>query len=380
MSTALAAKQPVAFQGDALQLDQAIAACANEPAVFLIWPPEGAPYLGRTILLRRRLERLLGERSRPSRLLHLRSIARRVEYWRFASRLEASLLMYQLAREHFPDYPRVLRLRQPAFVKLILSNPFPRTQVTVRLSGAESIHYGPFRTRVDAEAFEAGFLDFFQIRRCQEDLDPSPQHPGCVYGEMNKCLRPCQQVVTAEEYASEAARVASFLRSGGESLLESMRAARERLSEEMEFEEASRLHKRMEKAASILQARGDLAADAQTLSGIAVTPSTEPESVELWFFLEGSWRPGITFSLRVEAGKPVSMDRRLKETVESLPPGGKLTLREREEHLSLLAGWFYSSWREGEWVGVRKPASLPYRRLVNAIHRVAKSPAAPPNP
>ena len=46
-------------------------------------------------------------------------------------------------------------------------------------------------------------LDLFQLRRCQEDLAPSPGHPGCIYGEMGKCLRPCQEAVSREEYAGE---------------------------------------------------------------------------------------------------------------------------------------------------------------------------------
>ncbi len=104
----------------------------------------------------------------------------------------------------FPDdYLRLVKLRMPAYVKLILANEFPRTQVSTRLSASRAMHYGPFQSRAAAELFEEQFLDLFQIRRCQENLEPSPQHPGCIYGEMNRCLRPCQQVVSREEYLSE---------------------------------------------------------------------------------------------------------------------------------------------------------------------------------
>src|ERR1039457_1440446 len=81
----------------------------------------------------------------------------------------------------------------------------------------------------------AEFLDLFQMRRCQEDLAPSPAHPGCIYGEMAMCLRPCQQVVGAAEYATEIGRVAEFLRTDGRSLLESIGHSRDRLSQEMLF-------------------------------------------------------------------------------------------------------------------------------------------------
>ncbi len=359
---------------DASTVDERIAECPDSPAVFLIWPREGKPYLGKTSLLRRRLKRLLGPRAHTSRFLHLRPVAERIDYWLYGSRLEANLRMYGLAREHFPgDYTRILKLRQPSYVKLVLTNDYPRTHVTTRLSGSASLHYGPFSTRAAAEQFEAGFLDFFQLRRCQEDLMPSPEHPGCVYGEMNKCLRPCQQVVSVEEYASEAQRVTAFLSSNGASLLDSLQSARDRLSADLEFEEAARTHKRLERVQSVVQSKGDLATDVHKLCGIAIVPSAVPESVGLWPFFDGMWRAGCDFALREEDGSPRPMDRRLREVFESLPPARRITISERQDHIALLTGWYFSSWRDGEWVSFTDPANLPYRKLVNAIHRVAKA-------
>src|SRR5229473_1222359 len=155
----------------------------DRPAVFLLWAGEGKPYLARTALLRRRL-------------IHL-----------------------QLAQQHFPDeWQRIVRLRPPAFVRLTLDNQFPRTMVTTRLG--RGLFYGPFPSRGAAENFNNEMLDLFQVRRCEENLQPSPQHPGCIYGEMNRCLRPCQQAVSIDEYKGEAARVEQFLRTSGASLKE----------------------------------------------------------------------------------------------------------------------------------------------------------------
>jgi excinuclease ABC subunit C len=193
------------------EFDHQLAQVPDRRAVFLIAPKEGAPYIGRTSLLRRRLQRLLGERGQPSRLLSLRSVAARVEFQFTASWLETSLVFHEVARARFPeDYLIRTRLRMPPYVKILLSNRFPRSQVTTRLDASQALYYGPFRTRVSADQFEAQFLDLFQMRRCTEDLEPSPDHPGCVYGEMNLCLRPCQLAVGAQEYASEIERVVRF--------------------------------------------------------------------------------------------------------------------------------------------------------------------------
>ncbi|MGC4054350.1 MAG: hypothetical protein QM757_35150 [Paludibaculum sp.] len=93
----------------------------------------------------------------------------------------------------------MIKLRLAPFVKVLLANAFPRTTITTRLSVSQAFQDGPFRSRVTAERFEQELLDLFQVRRCQDDLKVSPDHPGCIYGEMMRCLRPCQDVVGPED-------------------------------------------------------------------------------------------------------------------------------------------------------------------------------------
>ena len=142
-------------------LDEMLAALPNSDAVFVVWAGDRSSYLAKTSMLRRRLLRILKPASGQGRSLNLREVFTRVEYWLTSSRFESMLLHYALARRHFPDdYLRLVKLRMPAYVKLILSNEYPRTQVTTRLGGGRGIYYGPFRTRASAELFENQFLDF----------------------------------------------------------------------------------------------------------------------------------------------------------------------------------------------------------------------------
>jgi len=282
------------------------------------------------------------------------------------------LLHYALARRYFPeDYPRLVKLRMPAYVKLILANEFPRTQVSARLSASRAIHYGPFQSRAAAELFEDQFLDLFQIRRCQENLEPSAQHPGCIYGEMNRCLRPCQQVVSREEYLTEAQRVGEFLTGNGAALISVASAARDQLSGEMNFEEAARQHKRLERIQAVLALRGDLACDIERLYGVAVAPSSRADSVQLWFVCQGAWQAPLELPLT----SLVSLDQRLRELVGAIEPVTP-PLAEKQEHLALLARWYYSTWSDGEWIGFPGLDQVPYRKLVRAISRVRQKAAS----
>ena len=352
-------------------LDAALEALPNTPAVFVLWPAEGEPYISKTTLLRRRLLRLLRERSQPSRLLNLRHTARRIEYRLTGSAFESAVLLYELTRRHFPEtYLDLLKLRMPPYVKIVLNNEFPRSHITTHLARTPGLYFGPFRSRASAERFEASYLDLFQMRRCQEDLSPSPQHPGCIYGEMAMCLRPCQQVVGPTEYAGEVSRVVEFLHTDGRSLLAAIEHSRDRLSEEMRFEDAARQHKRFEKVQEVLKLRDELARDINRLNGVAVTRSLARDAVEMWFVREGNWQQPQRFDFEIHEGKPVSLDRKLRDTFSAVTPR-KLTVRERQEYLALLARWYYSSWRDGEWLPFESFTEIPYRKLVNAVSRVA---------
>ncbi len=339
----------------------------DRPAVFILWAAEGSPYLARTNLLRRRLRRLISVRDRISRVLNLTGVVDRIEYWLTGSQLESALIHLELAQRHFPeDWPRITRLRPPAFVRLTLDNPFPRTVITTRLG--RGLFYGPFSSRAGAERFEGGLLDLFQIRRCEENLTPSPAHPGCMYGEMNRCLRPCQQAVSMDEYRGETVRVEQFLRTGGASLVESAAAARDRASAEMQFEEAERLHQRVARIGEVQALSGDLARSLDRLAGVAVVRSTEPETIELWFLARGRWQEPRRVSLSETSGAGQSLDRRLRELVER-----RRTHRASPtwNTLLILVRWQGSSWRDGEWIGFESFEKIPYRKLVNAIGRVA---------
>ena len=361
---------------DLTLLDAALEEAPDTDAVFVLWPKQGDPYISKTARLRRRLRRLLSTREKPSRLLNLRDTVGRIEYQLTASGLESSIVYYETARRLFPDsYLGLTRLRMPSYVKILLANEFPRSQLTTHLArtgdSKAPLFFGPFRSRASAERFEGQFLDLFQMRRCQDDLAPSPEHPGCIYGEMAMCLRPCQRIVGPAEYAHEVDRAADFLRTQGRSLADSIARSRDRLSDEMNFEEAARQHKRYERVQEVMKLRDDLAADLDHLNGAAITRSETPGSVQLWFLRAGCWQAPQRFSFEAREGRPIPMDHQLRAVFAAVE-GRKLTVRERQEYLALLARWYYSSWRDGEWLSFESWDEIPYRKLVHAISRVAR--------
>ncbi len=292
MATSFHFDHTLAF--DPADAEAILRAIPAESGVFALFGPgkeTGAqPYLSRTADLRRRMRRLLnppesmvatspGSDSPPSRRLNLSKRVAHIEYTVTGSEFASSLVLYYAAVALF-DYPearRRLKLHTPFFVRFAAENDFPRLYVTNRLSRRSLAHtFGPFPSRPAAERYCDAILDLFKLRRCYEDLSPSPQHPGCVYQEMNKCLAPCNQALTPEEravYSNEATAVLSFLSTRGESLLAQIATDRDRASAEMDFETAAALHTQHQRAKAAASLADEIVRPIPDLRAVIVQPA-----------------------------------------------------------------------------------------------------------
>jgi excinuclease ABC subunit C len=353
------------------------------PAVCLIEPlePSAEPFLIRTADLRRRLQRLLGPADPTSKRLNLREFARTVRYRETGSAFEQNLLYYQQARKLFPQrYPKLTRFHPPALLKVNLRHAYPRCFATRRIvvddqglpsSGA---YYGPFASRRAADAFAERVLEFFKVRRCQIKIRRDPDFPGCIYSEMKMCLAPCFAGCTKEEYDAEVQRLVSFLNTGGGSLRGTYQQEREKASEDLDFEKAATIHKKLEKLEDALRGRSELARRVQDVDAIILQRTTEEHTVGMYAVRGG--RLAAPAYLRFgDTSEPISAEESTREYLEgvmqqeiSARGNPRQSAQELSEHLWLLSRWFYSQPREGEIFFREK--DWPYRRILRACSRL----------
>lgn len=339
--------------------------------VYAIRNEEAVLHLSRTTNLRRRLMRLLHPQRGPGARLaeQMAQQSAFIECWPTGSALETSLHLYGLALKYFPDdYLRRLRLRLPWFVS-VTQDDYPRLAVSNRAPGVNGMAVGPFPNRDTAARYEESALQLFQVRRCTETLRPTPEHPGCVYGEMNLCLRPCQEHVTKQEYATEAGRLTHFLSAGVNGAIASLTMAREKAAAELDFEWASQLHRNIERMTAAKDARPDVVAVINDFNGIALEPGLAAGTCTLRVMWGSRWRDPVRFASIDGQDRSVSLDRRLREALDgygerSAWPG------EPAEHLALFSRWFHAHSRTGEWFPFSAREGLPYRKLARGISRL----------
>lgn len=362
--------------------DEFFSLLPGRAAVCLIEPKEerAEPFLIRTADLRRRLQRLLGPPDATSKRLNLREFARGVRYRVTGSGFEQALTYYQHAKQLFPlRYRDMMRLRPPAILKINLRNDYPRCYVTRRIAVDEAgvptagAYYGPFASRRSAEAFAERALDFFKVRRCQIKIRRDPTFPGCLYSEMKMCLAPCFAGCTKEEYDTEVSRLVKFLETSGGSLASSLEQERAHASDELDFELAANLHKRLEKLNDALRLRPELARRIQDLDAIILQRTAEEQAIGLFAVCGGRLTKPFFLRFAEIASQPRSAEEILRDQLESALADPREDLG---EHLWLLARWYYSNPREGEIFFRDK--EWPYRRILRACSRLLAPPTQQP--
>ena len=388
------------------------------------------PYLTRAADLRRRLRRLLAPPEvldadgRPvlSKRLNLRERVRWIEWTETGSEFESVLVLYRALLANFGEAEarKRMRLYPPYFLRITIAHEHPRVHVTNRISKrglAES--FGPFASRAAAERMAEAVSELFKLRRCHEDLVVHPEHPGCAYGEMKRCMAPCKAACSAEEYAAEAQTVFAYLRSRGESLMAEIAARREAASEAMDFEAAAALHRQWEKAKVVAATADPLvraAAEVRALVVQSAAPLSEGEGKEdaAVYLLEhgrivgperlstlgvravreqtavGSSlfaqplmlsavpeRDGLGLEPEIAVPAPAALSpedraRAILARLETVAQGsGDAEPEERGDALALFKRWYYrpEKSRAGEVLLPNADASWPVRRLLNAAAR-----------
>jgi excinuclease ABC subunit C len=301
-------------------------------------------------------------------------------------------------------------MRPPAVLKVSLRNAYPRCYVTRQISVDSSgtptagSYYGPFPSRGAALAFANRALDFFKMRRCQIKIRRDPTFPGCLYSEMKMCLAPCFAGCSKEEYDSEVQRFVKFLESSGESLRATFESERERASDDLDFERAATLHKKVEKLEELLRGRPDLARRIQALDAVILQRGAGDQVVAAYRVQGGRLCEPFFLPFGEIASQPRSAEQIFRNYLDpatdsspttQLPvvlsneaeqPGNGQTAEripwskgELSEHLWLVARWFYSNPRTGE-IFFREKNDWPYRRILRACSRLLAPPEPPKEP
>lgn len=296
-------QQPVSHKRRKGRVDEAqVTSLPTGPGVYLLKDLHGhVVYVGKSVNVRQRVRTHL----RPSGTAHgpaqprlrrrLPQVAE-VEAIETSSELQALLLESKLVKRYLPEANSLLRdYHDYPFIKLDESDSFARLEATRERPTPGVTYFGPFR-RASVVSSAVSFLsEQLGLRQCSGALKPGQS--ACALLEMNKCLGPCVNSVSASDYGAAVAQGVRTLRGEDRLLLDRAAEKRDELGEQLRFEEAAELRDRIRDVEQVIGLQQRLAAFAER-NVVLVTPDRQSDRVRLLLVRAGRLAEDVSLPVR----------------------------------------------------------------------------------
>jgi len=218
-------------------------AAPPQPGVYIFKDVQGRPiYVGKAKSLRHRLRSYFQEsRLSDEKRDRMLDVACDLETILVDNERESLALENNLIKQFKPRYNILLRDDKTyPYIKLTLSERYPRVYVTRRLKKDGSQYYGPYFPANLAYRIVDLIHRRFLVPSCNVDLTRYHPRP-CLQYYIKRCQGPCVETLTTPQRYAEAVRMVRMFLAGRESEL--LRDLQQRMidaSEKLEFEEAAR--------------------------------------------------------------------------------------------------------------------------------------------
>ncbi len=201
-------------------------------------------YIGKANNVRQRVKQYFAP-GRDGRVMvpFLVSKIEEIETIVVTSEKEALLLENNLIKQHQPKYNALLK-DDKTYIALKINNRHPWPMVSlVRYRGkpkADGLYFGPYTSAFAARQTLDIIQRIFPLRQCSDQELLRRTRP-CILYDMKRCIAPCVNKCTKEEYDRYLEGAIKFLKGQDKEVLKELHLEMERQAEALEFERAAEI-------------------------------------------------------------------------------------------------------------------------------------------
>ena len=213
----------------------------EKPGVYLMKDARNEVlYVGKASVLRNRLRSYFGSpNGQPSKIRRMMSRMTDFEFIVTDTEAEALILENTLIKRYKPYFnARLKDDKTYPYLKIDLTEEFPRVYITRQVADDGARYFGPFATASSVRKTMDLIKKLFPYRSCTKTItgrDPRP----CLEYYIHRCVAPCSGLATGEEYAQVIQQVIMFMEGNTEGVTRELKKKMESAAEELEFERAA---------------------------------------------------------------------------------------------------------------------------------------------
>jgi excinuclease ABC subunit C len=230
-----------------MKLKDKIALLPHSPGIYQYFDKEKRLlYIGKAKDLKKRVSSYFRPQAKlGSRIASMIEQTTTMEYIIVDSEHDALILENSLIKQLKPKYNILLRDDKTyPYIFIDLNQDFPRFEITRKVIGGKNIKYfGPFST--SANEILKSIYDIFPLVQKKGSLK---NKKACLFYEIKKCLAPCEDKVSKEEYAKLIKEAITVI-NDRKKLTKMLEIKMQNLSEQLLFEEAGEIRDNIQKIA-----------------------------------------------------------------------------------------------------------------------------------
>lgn len=345
------------------------------PGVYLFKDAEGnIIYIGKASSLRHRVSSYFGSGQKLTpKIRRMVSKVADLEYFVTASEQEALILELNLIKQHRPRYN--VRLKDDKtfpYLKIHLSEDWPRVHITRTLKANGGRYFGPFASAKSIRRTLKLLKGIFPFRSCTRQITGSDPRP-CLEYDIGHCLAPCIGKTSRAEYDEVIKQVILFLEGKQEKVVKQLENRMNKAAAAMDFEKAARLRDQIQAVEEVVEGQRIAARVKGEQDVIAFANDRDQAYVQVFFIRNSKLIGRESFVLqgtRYEEPSRImaSFIQQFYASAPHIPP--RLLLQHPVEDTDTLQGWLQN--KRGGSVRIQVPRRGNKKQLVDIVAKNAR--------
>jgi len=344
----------------------------NKPGVYIMHDKDGnIIYVGKAISLKNRVRQYFRKNNKTARIEKMVSLIEYFEYIVVDNEAEALILECNLIKKNKPKFNVLLKDDKTyPYIKITLNEEYPSVYTTRKILNDGAKYFGPYANSGSAKEMVEFIKQKFKIKQCKNFKS---NKRVCLNYHIGRCLGPCVNNVSKEEYRKQINEIIDFLDGKAVNIIKKLKVEIAEAASRQEYEKAAYLRDKMLAIENISQKQKVSNINENAIDVIGIAKNNLIACIEVFFVRQSKMigRENYFFNDLVELEEKEILSQFFKQYYlnnENIP--SKIMISEEIEDKELLEQILTK--QSGKKVEIRHPQKGEKLRFVEMAKNNAK--------
>lgn len=254
----------------------------NKPGVYIMHDKDdNIIYVGKAVSLRNRVRQYFRKNNKTARIEKMVSLISYFEYIVVDNEAEALILECNLIKKNKPKFNVLLKDDKTyPYIKITLNEEYPTIYTTRKILNDGAKYFGPYANPGSAKEMVDFIKQKFKIRQCRNFKS---NKRVCLNYHIGRCLGPCVNNVSKEEYAKQINEIIDFLDGKAVNIIKKLKREIEEAASKQEYEKAAYLRDKMLAIENISQKQKVSNINENAIDVIGIAKNSLTACIEIFF-------------------------------------------------------------------------------------------------